>query len=64
MVLSPPPSSKPDREAKIPLSAVVEQPLVVMPITVWNLPSENVKSPPRKAAELKRKKPKAKFDEK
>ena len=36
---------------------------MVMPITVWNPPLGNVKSPPRKAAELKRKKPKAKFDE-
>ena len=62
VVLSPPPPSKPNGEAKSPLSAAVEQPLVVMPITVWNPPSENVKSPPRKAAELKRKKPKAKVD--
>ena len=63
VVLSPPPPSKPDREAKSPLGAAVEQSLVVMPITVWNPPSEKVKSPPRKAAELKRKKPKAKVDE-
>ena len=63
VVLSPPPPSKPDGEAKSPLSAAFEQPLVVMPITVWNPPSENVKSPPLKAAELKRKKPKAKVDE-
>ena len=63
VVLSPPPPSKPNREAKSPLSAAVEQPLVVMPITVWNPPSENVKSPPRKAVELKRKKPKSKVDE-
>ena len=63
LVLSPPPLSKPDGEAKSPLSAAVEQPLVVMPITVWNPPSENVKSPPRKAAEPKRKKPKPKVDQ-
>ena len=63
VVLSPPPPSNPDGEAKSPLSAAVEQLLVVMPITVWNPPSENVKSPPRKAAELKRKKPKPKVDE-
>ena len=62
VVLSPPPPSKPDGEAKSPLNAAVEQPLVVMPITVWNPPSRNVKSPPRKAAEPKRKKPKAKVD--
>ena len=36
---------------------------MVMPIIVWNPPLEKVKSPPRKAAELKRKKPKAKVDE-
>ena len=63
VVLSPPPLSKPDGGAKSPLIVAVEQPLVVMPITVWNPPSENVKSPPRKAAELKRKKPKPKVDE-
>ena len=63
VVLSPPPPSKPDGGAKSPLSAAVEQSLVVMPITVWNPPSENVKSPPRKATELKRKKPKPKVDE-
>ena len=63
VVLSPPPPSKPDGEAKSSLSAAVEQPLVVMPITVWNPPSENVKSPPRKAEKLKRKKPKPKVDE-
>ena len=63
MVLSPPPPSKPDVEAKSPLGAAVEQPLVVMPITVWNPPSGNAKSTPRRAAELKRKKPKAKVDE-
>ena len=63
VVLSPLPPSKPDGGANSPLNVVVELPLVVMPITVWNLPSENVKSPPRKAAELKRKKPKTKVDE-
>ena len=63
MVLSPLPPSKPDVEAKSPLGAAIEQPLVVMPITVWNPPSENVKSPPRRAAELKKKKPKPKVDE-
>ena len=63
MVLSPPPPSKPDVEAKSLLGAAVEQPLVILPITVWNLPSKNAKSPPRRAAELKRKKPKPKVDE-
>ena len=63
MVLSPPPPSKPDVEAKSLFGAAVEQPLVIMPITVWNPPSENAKSPPRRATELKRKKPKPKVDE-
>ena len=61
VVLSPLPSSKPDVEAKSLLGAAVEQPLVVMPITVWNPPFENAKSLPRMAAE--RKKPKPKVDE-
>ena len=63
LVLSSPPPSKPDVEAKSLLDAAVEQPLTVMPITVWNPPSENAKSPPRRAAELKRKKSKPKVDE-
>ena len=36
---------------------------MIMPITVWNPPSENAKSPPRKAAELGRKKLKPRVDE-
>ena len=63
LVLSPPPPSKPGVEAKSLLGAAVEQPLAIMPITVWDPPSENAKSPPRRAAELKRKKPKPKVDE-
>ena len=63
LVLSSPPPSKPDVEAKSLLGASIEQPLTVMPITVWNPPSENAKSPPRRAAELKRKKAKPKVDE-
>ena len=56
VILSPPISPKPDGRAKNPLSAVVEQSLVVMPITAWKPPLEKVKSPPRKATELKRNK--------
>ena len=63
VILSPPISPKPDGGAKSPLNAAVEKSLVVMPITVWYPPLEKVQSPPRKAAELKRKKPKAKVDE-
>ena len=36
---------------------------MIMPITVWNPPSENAKSPPRRAVELKRNKSKPKVDE-
>ena len=63
VILSPPISPKPDGGARSPLSAAAEQSLMVMPITVGNPPLEKVKLPPRKAAELKRKKPKAKVDE-
>ena len=63
LVLSSPPPPKPDVEAKSLLGAAVEQPLTVMPITVWNPPSENAKSPPRSVAKLKRKKSKPKVDE-
>ena len=63
VILSPPISSKPDGGAKSPSNAAAEQSLVVMPITVWNPPLEKVLSPPRKVAELKRKKSKAKDDE-
>ena len=63
VILSTPISPKPDGGAKSPLSAAVVLSLIVMPITVWNPPLEKVKSPPRKAAELKRKKLKAKVDE-
>ena len=63
VILSPLICPKPDGGAKSPLSATVEQSLMVMPITVWNPPLEKVKSPPRKAAELKRKKQKAKVYE-
>ena len=63
LVLSSPPPSKPDVEAKSLLGAAVEQPLAVMLINVWNPPSESAKSPPRRAAELKRKKTKPKVDE-
>ena len=63
LVLSSPPPSKPDVEAKSLLGAAVEQSLTIMPIIVWNPPSKNAKSPPRRAAELKRKKSKPKVDE-
>ena len=63
IVLSSPPPSKPEAEAKNLLGAAVEQPLAVMPITFWNPPLESARSPPRRAADLKRKKKKPKVDE-
>ena len=45
------------------LGGATEQPLAVMPITIWNPPSESAKSPPQREAELKRKKQKPKVDE-
>ena len=44
-------------KAKSLLSGVVDQPLAVMPITVWNPPAKSVRSPSRRAEELKRKDP-------
>ena len=55
LVMSSPPPSKPAVKAKNLLGGAVEQPLVVMPITVWNPPSESARPPPRRVEELKRK---------
>ena len=63
MVMSSSPSSKASAKAKNLLGGVVEQPLVVMPITVWNPPSESARPPPRRVEELKRKNPKSKIGE-
>ena len=61
MVMSSSPSSKPAAKAKNLLGGVVEQPLAVMPITVWNPPSESARPPPQRVEELKRKNPKSKI---
>ena len=53
--MSSPPPPKSAAKAKILLGGSDEQPLAVMPITVWNSPTESVKSPPRQAERLKRK---------
>ena len=58
-LLSPP---RPDAEAKGLSGADVAQPLTVLPMTVWNPPSDKAKSPPRRTTELKRKKLKPKAD--
>ena len=57
------PSSEPIAEVGNPLGEGGDQPLVALPIAVWNAPSDTVKSPPRKVAEPKRRKPKPKVDE-
>ena len=62
LVLTSLPPSKPDVKAKGLSGVAVEQPLTVMPIAVWNLPSGGVKSPPRGVAEPKGKKLKPKAD--
>ena len=58
IVLSSQPHSGSATKAKGPLGGAVEQPLVVMPITVWNPPMKSVRSPSRRAEELRRKDPK------
>ena len=62
LVLTSLPLSKPDVKVKGLSGVAVEQPLTVMPITVWNPPSDNAKSPPRGMAKPKRKKSKPKAD--
>ena len=63
IVLSLQPPSNSVAKAKNLLGGSVEQPLAVMPITVWNPPTESVRSPPRQAEELKRKTPESKVGE-
>ena len=54
-VLSSQPRSKSVAKAKGSSGRAVEQPLVVMPITVWNPPAQSVRPPSSRAEELKRK---------
>ena len=49
--LSSQPRSKSTAEAENHLGEVVGQPLVIVPITVWNPPMRSVKSPSRRAEE-------------
>ena len=53
--MSSPPPPKSAAKAKSLLGGSDKQLLAVMPITVWNPPTESVKSPPRQAERLKRK---------
>ena len=63
VVTRSPPPSKPVVEAKNLLGGAVEQSLAVMPIIVWNPPSESARPPPRRVEELKRKNPESKVGE-
>ena len=54
-VLSSQPRSRFAAKAKGPSGRAVEQPLAVMPITVWNPPAKSVRPPSPRAEELKRK---------
>ena len=62
-ILSSQPGSKSAVKAKSLLGEVVEQPLAVMPITVWNPPVKGVRSPSRRTEELKKKESESKSGE-
>ena len=53
--MSSQPHSGSAAKAKGPSGRAVEQPLVVMPITVWNSPAKSVRPPSPRTEELKRK---------
>ena len=53
--LSSPPRSGSAAKAKDSSGRAAEQPLEVMPITVWNPPAQSVKPPSSRTEELKRK---------
>ena len=59
-ILSSQPRFRSAAKAKSLLGGAVDQPLAVMPITVQNLPAKGVRSPPRRAEELKKKEPESK----
>ena len=58
--LSSQPRSRSAAKARSLLGGAVEQPLAVVPITVWSPPTKNVGSPSRRAKDLKRKNPESK----
>ena len=55
IVLSSQPRSESSAKAKGPSGKAVEQPLAIMPITVWNPPTKSVRPLSLKAEELKKK---------
>ena len=58
--LSSQPRPRSTATVKSLLGGAVEQPLAIIPITVWNPPTRSVRSPSRRAEELKRKDPESK----
>ena len=50
-------------KAKNLLGGSAEQSLAVVPITVWNPPTESARSPPHRAEKLKKKYPESKISE-
>ena len=54
-VLSSQPRFRSAAKEKGPSGGAVEQPLAVMPITVWNSPAKSVRPPSSRAEELRRK---------
>ena len=63
IVLNSQPPSKSVAGARNLLGGLVEQPLAVVPITVWNPPTESVRSPPLQTERLKKKALKQKISE-
>ena len=63
IVLSSESPSKSAARAKNLLGGSAEQSLAVVPITVWNPPTESVRSPPRRVEELQKKAPLQKISE-
>ena len=59
-IFSSQPGSRSAAKVKSLLGGAVDQPLAVMPITVWNPPAKGVRSPPQRAEELKKKEPESK----
>ena len=60
--LSSQPRSRSTVKAENPLGEAVGQPLVIVPITVWNPPARSVRSPSQRAEESKRKDPESESD--
>ena len=63
IVLSSQPPFKSTVKAKNLFGGYAEQSLAVVPITVWNPPTESARSPPRRAKKLKKKAPESKINE-